>query len=570
MLHRHTYLAFLLILAGTGLSVLSVTADLIGASSSGFSRKQMALALTGIIAIAMGVVLLTPIGQRYLGRWWATLIAAEKASQSTSGRTVKLMVIALWFGLVSGLLEGIGFEVLQRLHFTGRFSIEFLWVTPLFNALLFGVIGLAFVAVDRLLPGRLPITLLAVFSFILLTTFGLEPLPFPKLIHPIAIIPLQLGIAIALTQLLYRRLDRSIRFWRRTLPWVTALVALTMIGIQGSLWLKERSAIAHLPPAPSDAPNVLFIVIDTLRADHLSSYGYERLTSPNLDNLAEQGVLFENAFATSSWALPSHASLFTGLYNHEHNVSWKNAHGLTHTPQPTLPEVMQQRGYRTAGFSGNLFWITKGHGFGRGLIRLEDYFYPSLEIVLYTNLGGRLRKLGLDDILNHMDINGSPSRKWASEINRSVLGWLERDRDKPFFVFINYFDVHDPYKPPQPYRSRFSDMENPGGILDGNIGGEDPDLTPEQLQSEMDAYDGSIAYLDQQINSLITEIQNRGMGDNLLVVITSDHGEAFGEHKLLRHGHSLYREEIYVPLIMWQPGKIPAGVRISQPVTTES
>jgi arylsulfatase A-like enzyme len=127
-------------------------------------------------------------------------------------------------------------------------------------------------------------------------------------------------------------------------------------------------------------------------------------------------------------------------------------------------------------------------------------------------------------------------------------------------------DVHDPYLPPQPYRSRFSSQAEPGGLINWQLHVPD-NITAEQLQSEIDAYDGAIAYVDDQLDNLIRELRRRRTSRELMVIVTSDHGEEFKEHGNLLHGHSLYRETIQVPLIIWHPGKVPAGVRVSTPVT---
>jgi arylsulfatase A-like enzyme len=149
------------------------------------------------------------------------------------------------------------------------------------------------------------------------------------------------------------------------------------------------------------------------------------------------------------------------------------------------------------------------------------------------------------------------------------LRWIEGDRDRPFFAFLNYFDVHAPYIPPQPYRGQFSEEEEPGGRIstDWDMDHIYVPLTPEQLQGEIDAYDGAIAYVDAEIARLLGELQARELAQDTLVIVTSDHGESFGEHGLLEHHNSLYREVIHVPLIFWWPGHVPEGARIATPVT---
>jgi arylsulfatase A-like enzyme len=172
----------------------------------------------------------------------------------------------------------------------------------------------------------------------------------------------------------------------------------------------------------------------------------------------------------------------------------------------------------------------------------------------------------LHQVLHFQDELG---RRWADDMNRSVLNWIDRDSEKPFFVFMNYYDVHDPYTPPQPYRTQFAQLENPGGLIDSywGVGNIYVPMTDEQLQGEVDAYDGAIVYVDEQIDKLLSELESRGLAENLLVVILSDHGESFGEHGLLQHTNSLYREVIHVPLILWWPGHLPEGEQVAEPVS---
>jgi arylsulfatase A-like enzyme len=347
------------------------------------------------------------------------------------------------------------------------------------------------------------------------------------------------------------------------LPWIAAVALFALIGIQSGLWLWERMATKNLPRVALGLPNVLVIVVDTLRADHLSSYGYKRLTSPNIDRLAREGILFETALATSSFTLPSHASLLTGLYTYEHEAEWMNPKALFSCQCPTLAEALRSLGYRTGAFSANLFWFTHEYGFGRGFIRFDDFFHSINDMMLRTFYGRVieqfvLRRLGFEDI---------PARKRASDINRAALSWIESDQTRPFFVLLNYMDTHDPYLPPQPYRNTFSSLKNPGGVLNWRLGRNDPQMTPEELQGEVDAYDGGIVYVDHHIGQFLAELQKSGPAGNTLVVLTSDHGEALGEHGLYLHGNSLFREAIHVPLIFWWPGQIPAGVSVARPVT---
>jgi arylsulfatase A-like enzyme len=288
--------------------------------------------------------------------------------------------------------------------------------------------------------------------------------------------------------------------------------------------LTEPTAILASP----DTPNILLIVIDTLRSDHLSSYGYERSTSPTIDSLAEQGVLFENTFSTSPYTAPSHASLLTGRYPREHGAQWITRRPILDDRYPTLPQALKARGYRTAAFSANRFWFTREQGLGRGFIHFEDNFHSPGDMAVRTFYGRKFEEFILRRLFEDY-----PWRQQARDINNSVVHWLQRDPDIPFFAFLNYFDAHDPYFPPQPYRSEFSALENPGGIVNSYQNRYSPKLTPQELQNEIDAYDGAISYVDDHIAQLLAEIRRLGLGDNVLVIITSDHGKPLGSTVLL-------------------------------------
>ncbi|MFQ5665226.1 MAG: sulfatase [Candidatus Binatia bacterium] len=483
------------------------------------------------------------------------------ASTSPSPPACTILLIATWSGLVTGLVEGVAFLIFQ--NFGGLIDVppEILSVTPLFDVLLFGGLGLTLVGVCRVSPRggvQVAVCVCAFVAFVDWLAIGVS-----SRMHYAALVLLAAGLAVQLSRWVRAHESAVLRFWRLSMPWAAALAVLAGVAVQGGRWLRERNETTSLPAALPGAPNVVVIVVDTLRADHLSSYGYARATSPNLDRIAREGVVFENACSTSSYTLPSHASLLTGRYPYEHGVGWAAPRALFHSRYPTLGEVLRSRGYRTAAFSANLFWFTRSEGFGRGFIHFDDYFGSVADMAgrtLYGRAADKLvlPRLGFDDILG---------RKRAADVNRAALRWIGRDADTPFFVFLNYLDTHDPYLPPQPYRRKFSRWQKPGGVLNVHRGRGHPRLTRDQLQGEIDAYDGAIAYVDDQIAQLLAALQERGLADNTLLVITSDHGEAFGEHGMLLHDNSLYREVIHVPLVFRWPGHLPAGVRVGQPVT---
>lgn len=476
-------------------------------------------------------------------------------------RPLEYFWLAAWFGILAGLVEGLLYIGLQAAGSLVYTNAQILWIAPVVNFILFLMVASGLWISSRIFP-KLPWMVVAVFAFSMLTLLDwLGVVLFEKL-YRWALILFAAGLGVVITRNIASRLEAWLNFCRRSLPWLVGIVLLVAIGLNSSARLIEKRAVNDLPAAAPGAPNVVLIVVDTLRSDHLSSNGYQRQTTPNLDALAAQGVSFQNAFSTSSYSLPSHVSLLTGKNIFEHAVEWDRPKALIDEPIPTLPEMLQNLGYRTGGFSANLFWVTREQGFDRGFVYFEDYF-ENLADILIRPFYSRILKNVWYSVNPFSDIIG---RRYAEEINRSVLKWVAQDPEKPFFIFINYLDAHDPYLPPQPYRSMFSDQENPGGILNNDLGRQDPQLSPEELQSEIDAYDGAIAYVDAQIGKLVSHLEDQTNG-NLLVVVTSDHGEAFGEHGVYLHGMSLYREEVHVPLVIYAPDRVPAGLSIQQPVS---
>ncbi|MEJ2008220.1 MAG: sulfatase-like hydrolase/transferase [Acidobacteriota bacterium] len=310
-------------------------------------------------------------------------------------------------------------------------------------------------------------------------------------------------------------------------------------------------------------PNIIFIVLDTVRADHLSSYGYSRPTTPNIDKLARRGVLFENAIAATSWTLASHASMFTGLLPHQHGADW----AVPLLPGPrTLAEVLGSHGYETAGFVANLDYCQKGWGIGRGF-----GLYVDDSDSFRHNLAGTLVGTALVQTLyQHFWRYDMFERQDAGEINDEVFRWLRRRARRPFFLFINYFDAHAPYLTQPPYDHRFGRIpaRQVHRLFDAL---ETPDhprgITPADRATLIDGYDNCLAYLDAQVGRLLHVLRKSPEGKNTIVIITSDHGEEFGEQGWYSHGYNLYREALHVPLIIAGPG-IPKDVRIRHLVRT--
>ena len=486
-----------------------------------------------------------------------------------------LPLAGLGWGIATGFVEAAGLLLFQRLNWARwgpmmHVSKEIFWISPLVDGIFFFTLALICAFIYRLVPRFSEVRVIA-FLLAFLSVYDWLTLT-NRLFHRACLL-LAFGAAVAFTRWCGKHETAFLQFFKRATPLLVAGWGLTLAGIQGGQWLHERNAVAQLPPASPGIPNVLVIVVDTLRADHVSSYGYARPTTPNLDRIAQQGVIFENAISPSSWSLPSHVSLLTGRYLFEHGVGnvqpepWLGWGGKGLGGFSSLGEALQQKGYRTGAFSANRTYFSRNLGFGRSFIHFEDYFDSPADMFVRTLYGREfariylkrsehslikrtLRKLGWTSLLDQ-DAEGSGSyggafgvRKRADVVNREVMNWIGHDRSRPFFAFLNYFDVHDPYGGPKAYPK------------------------PSWPQSTtMDAYDNGVKYVDDFIRRLMNELEERDLTENTLVIITSDHGESLGQHHLETHGRALYWELIHVPLIFYFPGHVPAGVKIETPVT---
>ena len=299
-------------------------------------------------------------------------------------------------------------------------------------------------------------------------------------------------------------------------------------------------------PAPRAKPSFVVVVLDTVRADHTSAYGYHRETTPNLARLSTRGVRFERAYATGHWSLPSHASLFTGLFTSHHGAH--NEH-LALDPQfPTLAEVLARHGYETANFTGNA-WIGPGTGMTRGFqLSHESWRSYHVDIMLLAN------RVYYALLAPDWDKGGAESvagiRRWLSE----------RDGTRPYFLFVNFYEPHGPYQHvPRVFRRRFTDsdlslraLEAVGTrIMTATQNGHR--LSDEDVATGRDLLDGAIAAADASLGEVLELV-----GEDPIVVVVSDHGELFGEHTLFGHSNTLYEPLIRIPMVM-AGGTLPRG-----------
>jgi arylsulfatase A-like enzyme len=352
---------------------------------------------------------------------------------------------------------------------------------------------------------------------------------------------------------------------RRPLAWgLAAAIAVSVAGI--SVFVARPSLFgtpAQAAAPPPSSPNIVFITLDTVRADHLSAYGYDRPTTPNLDRFARTGVLFENAIAPTSWTLASHASMFTGLLPQQHGADW--AIPLASSPW-TLAEILRSRGYQTAGFTANLLYLQKGWGIAQGFEHYEDDSSSFRHNLADTLLGTGI----IQPVYQRFDEFDYFDREDAGQLNSRIFHWFHRRQQRPFFMFVNYFDTHNPYVPPAAYANRFGGVSvkltrrfyrNLTGDKDAAL------LKAQNRRSVIAAYDDCLAYLDSQVKNLLDVLRQSPEWQNTIVIITSDHGEEFGKHGSYDHGRNLYRGVIHVPLIIAGPG-VPQGLRIDHIAAT--
>jgi arylsulfatase A-like enzyme len=286
---------------------------------------------------------------------------------------------------------------------------------------------------------------------------------------------------------------------------------------------------------PEIAPNLVLISLDTTRRDHLSVYGYERDTTPHLARFAAGGVRFEQAYAPTSTTAPTHATLFTSLYPITHRVL-KNGQVLI-AAHRTLAERLNEQGYATAGFVSS-FVLDARFGASQGFDHWDDEFQRETASVV----DGQWEGAPFEVFDRRADATTERALAWLDEL---------RGEGSPFFLFVHYFDPHQPYRPPAEFEVRFGSKEG----------------APNDLRSLVARYDAELAFTDHAVDRLLDAISTVERAANTLVVITADHGEGLMQHGHLGHGVHLYEEQVRVPLLLHWPGHLPAGRVIKGPVS---
>lgn len=291
----------------------------------------------------------------------------------------------------------------------------------------------------------------------------------------------------------------------------------------------------------TDLPNIIFIVVDALRADHVSAYGYERPTTPNLDAFMADGVRFAEATSASAWTFPSNAAMLTGRMPSRIQVrDWASLKARLPEAEVMLAEVLHDAGYQTTGII-SAYYVRSQFGFAQGF--------------------------------DHYQVSAS---ELAEDVNQATFDWLDTNqetiRTRPQFLFVYYYDPHTWYDPPPPYDTLYdptytgtltADVYQHGQkVVSGEIVPSERDI--EHLKA---LYDGEITYWDAQFDLLIDRLSAEGLLDNSLVILTSDHGQMFGEHGKWVHRNSLYEEVLRVPFFMHLSNGIAAGDIVETPVS---
>jgi arylsulfatase A-like enzyme len=306
----------------------------------------------------------------------------------------------------------------------------------------------------------------------------------------------------------------------------------------------------------ANRPNIVLISVDTLRPDRLACYGHDRPTSPVMDRLAREGTLFENVVSSTSWTLPAHSAMFTGLVD--------SVHGCLETDtrlddsRHTLAERLASAGYETVGiYSGPL--LHPVFGLSQGFDHYIDCTGLAQHTMSALQTGNKLD--------NEVVRQASATTITNPTVSNATRDWLNRNDKKPFFMFIHMWDVHYLYIPPPPYDTLFDPDYQ--GTMDGRnfFAAElDPGMPKADLEHVLALYDGEIAWTDLFVGYILAELQRLGLDESTVVMLLSDHGEEFYEHGLRGHRLTLFEESIRIPLIVRWPGHVPAGRQLKSQV----
>jgi len=385
------------------------------------------------------------------------------------------------------------------------------------------------------------------------------------------------GFSFLLLRRGFKRLGFEQRGFVMSNVWALALCGM-VVGAAFPLHEQQRRSFAAVPlaagasgpPADGSRPrNVLWIVMDTTRRDRVSAYAPELGTTPHLQALSEQGVVFERAFSAATFTLTSHATMLTGTHPSFHGAHFASA--SFPSTNTSLAIELARQGWQTAAFVSNHV-LSVDTGIGIGFQHYDDLVDPEL---CYSSIWDLIHNVQavLASAVPALRHNGQPHwiedhQRPAGEQNERTFAWLDEHAAEPFFLFVNFYDAHWPLTPDPAQLERFAPAyDGPMTGFEDRDDDFDPERTilPEDYRYLLGLYDAELASLDQRVWELLEHVRALGQLDNTLVVITADHGEHFGEHGMLGHYH-LFETGLGVPLIMRMPGLLPAGKRIAMPV----
>ncbi len=467
-------------------------------------------------------------------------------------------------GLLAGVFIGAGEAVVIALTGFGE-EAQVLWYGPAAYALVMGVLGalvgagLAALPLDARETRGWPPTLVLLGLFLpaaaAIALFRLRRDAFLEQALPFFVLVAIAGgtIAAALFLFVYgprifaNRLSEILRTRRALLCMLLVIGGGGFVSVAVAPTPPPPITPPAIPPALLARPNLILIMVDTLRADHLSCYGNRDVKTPNLCQLAADGDGTRyTAFSHASWTKPAAATLLSSLLPSSHGAMSKTA--VLPEAVALLPEVLREHGYRTGGIVSNIN-LAPSFGFAQGY---DEYLYLGPDYLAGARESSS--KSILYQILRKVFFKFSPGLRPAdfyqdsAVVNRVAFKWLERHRDARFFLFLHYMDPHDPYFV-HPYDGR--------GVARVST----PHPNPERAQELKDLYRGEIEYLDANVGTLLSKLRELGLFENALIALTSDHGEEFNEHGGFWHGLTLYEEQIHVPLLI----KWPAGLANTPP-----
>ncbi len=510
---------------------------------------------------------------------WKLTLGRE--GKKVLGLALRCSRAGVLIGFLLGIYEGVLVIVHQRhiLLIEPAVSPAILLLAPLVNALgyatLGGLLGSVAALCHRKFPGgaRYFIAL-----GVMLPCFQLIYLPAHEWIK-ISSAPHMVNAAIALLGSLVL-VTAALRYW--------LTISTGCVCLEAALWSLSRSlarrrflttgaAFAGLVSSwmilavggpgsqmrPNTAnrnqPNIVIIALDTARADHFSAYGYPKPTTPYLDSVADRGVLFETAIAPSSWTLPSFATVLTGLLPHQNATASETPLAKGYL---TLASILRCRGYQTVAFNANPLYGTARTGLAQGFD-------------MYNDDNGTLRShlVSLDFVKAFWFgvyvpfVRPQPlQRRDARTLNQAVLEWFRHRRSQPFFLLLNYFDVHEPYVTIPEVGGQFGTtrttlLERIRSEVDPSRAALDRPRSPTEQAALVASYDSALAFTDSQIGNLIQILESSPEWSNTYIIVFGDHGQAFGTHHHYGHGWGLNWELLHVPLIIAGPG-IPPGRRV--------